>query len=57
MATTTSFAGHVGGPQSEVISQQLHDERRVLVRLFTQRVQLRDSVVERRLRQSTRSVR
>ena len=39
-------AGPVRGPEREVVAQELHDERRVLVALLVQRVQLRDSVVE-----------
>lgn len=37
---------HVGGPEGEVIAQQLHDEGAVLVRLLAQRVQLRDRLVK-----------
>lgn len=36
----------IGGPQSEVVPQQLHDQRRVLVRVLVQGVQLRDRVIE-----------
>ena len=36
----------VGGPQGQVVPQQLHDERAVLVRVLVQGVQLGDSVVE-----------
>ena len=52
-----TFALHVRRPQCEVISQQLHDQCRVLVRLLTQCVQLRDRVVERGLRQPASAVR
>ena len=38
--------GPVRGPEREVVPQELHDERRVLVALLVQRVQLRDGVVE-----------
>lgn len=48
---------HVGGPQRQVVAQQLHDQRRILVALLRQRVQLRDSVVERGLGQPARSIR
>ena len=34
------------GPEGEVVAQQLHDERRVLVRLLVERVELGDGVVE-----------
>ena len=39
-------AGPVRGPEGEVVAQELHDERRVLVALLVQRVQLSDGVVE-----------
>ena len=41
-----SRVGHLG-PQREVVAQELHDERGVLVRLFAQRVEVRDRVVKR----------
>lgn len=34
-------------PQGQVVPQQLHDQRRVLVRVLVQGVQLSDRVVER----------
>jgi len=37
---------HVGGPEGEVVAKKLHDERRVLVRLLAQRVELGDGLVE-----------
>ena len=40
-------AGPVRGPEREVVPEELHDERRVLVAILVQRVQLRDGVVER----------
>lgn len=52
-----AVALHVGRPQREVVPQQLHDERRVLVALLRQRVQLGDGIVERRLGQPARAVR
>ena len=42
-----SLSGRVGRPQGEVVAQQLHDERAVLVGVLVQRVQLGDGVVER----------
>ena len=48
-ARVTAFLvvpGRVRGPQGEVVSQQLHDQRRVLVTVFVQRVQLGDCVIE-----------
>ena len=41
-----SLKGHLG-PKGEVVPQELHDERGVLVRLFAQRVEVRDRVVKR----------
>ena len=40
---------HVTGPEREVVPEELHDERGVLVALLRQRVQLRDGVVKGRL--------
>ena len=37
---------HVRGPEGEVVTQQLHDEGAVLVRLLAQGVQLRDGLVK-----------
>lgn len=48
---------HVAGPQREVVTQQLHDQRAVLVAFLGEGVQLRDRVVEGRLGQATRPVR
>ena len=42
----TLVALGVGGPQGEVVPQQLHDERGVLVAVLVQGVQLGDGVVE-----------
>ena len=36
----------IGGPQGEVVAQELHDEGRVLVRLLVEGVELGDRVVE-----------
>mmetsp|Transcript_8933 Transcript_8933/g.19467 ORF Transcript_8933/g.19467 Transcript_8933/m.19467 type:complete len:310 (-) Transcript_8933:383-1312(-) len=41
-----SVGAIVGGPQREVVAQQLHDERRVLVALLVELVQLGDGGVE-----------
>lgn len=38
---------HVRRPQGQVVPEQLHDQRAVLVRLLAQRVQLGDGLVER----------
>jgi hypothetical protein len=37
---------HVGRPQCEVVAQELHNERAVLVGLLAQRVQLSNSLIE-----------
>ena len=54
---TVIIGVHVGGPERQVVAQQLHDERRVLVGLLAQRVQLGDRVVERRLGQPAGALR
>jgi len=51
-----ALVGLVRGPQGEVVSEQLHDQGGVLVRLLRQRVQLRDRVIERLLGEVTGSV-
>ena len=51
-----TFGLHLGGPEGEVVAQELHDERRVLVALLVERVELRDRLVERALRQLARAV-
>ena len=48
---------HVGGPQCQIVSQQLHDQGRVAVTLLAQRVQLGDCVIECTLCQLASSVR
>lgn len=48
---------HVTRPQREVVPEQLHDERAVLVALLAKGVQFRDGVIESRFGQSTRAVR
>ena len=42
---------HVRSPEGKVVTEQLHDEGRVLVALLRQRVELSNSVVERLLRE------
>lgn len=42
-----AVALRVRRPEREVVPQELHDQRRVLVRVLVQRVQLRDRVVKR----------
>jgi hypothetical protein len=37
---------HVRGPECEVVPQELHDERGVLVTVFIQRVKFRNGIVE-----------
>mmetsp|Transcript_30500 Transcript_30500/g.85404 ORF Transcript_30500/g.85404 Transcript_30500/m.85404 type:complete len:208 (-) Transcript_30500:264-887(-) len=48
---------HVRGPQREVVPQELHDQRAVLVRVFPESVQLRDGLVEGVLGQVARPLR
>ena len=40
------LGGLVGGPQGEIVSKELHDEGRVLVRLLVEGVELGDGIVE-----------
>ena len=51
-----TFGLHVRRPEREVVPEELHDERRVLVALLGQRVQLRDGVVEGSLGEAARAV-
>ena len=55
-ACPLTFGLHVRRPEREVVPEELHDERRVLVALLGQRVQLRDGVVEGRLGEAARAV-
>ena len=48
---------HVGSPQSQIVPQQLHDERRILVGLLGQGVQLGDGIVKGLLGQVAGAVR
>ena len=41
-----NLVGLVGGPQGQVVPEQLHDERRVLVGFLGQRVQLGDGIIK-----------
>lgn len=41
------ISGRVRGPQSKVVSEQLHNKRRVLVGVLVQGVQFGDGVIER----------
>jgi hypothetical protein len=56
-AYTRRLTYQVRGPQSEIVAEELHDERGVLVGLLVERVELGDGVVEGRLGQATRSIR
>lgn len=47
LAALSSGVLHVGGPQREVVPQQLHDQGAVLVGLLAQGVELGDGLVER----------
>ena len=44
-----ALALHVGGPEGQVVPEQLHDESGVLVTLLRQGVQLSDGVIKCRL--------
>lgn len=50
LLTRFAVALHVRSPEGQVVPQQLHDERGILVGLLGQSVQLGNGVVERRLR-------
>lgn len=41
-----SVSGDVGGPEGEVITEELHDDGRVLVRVLREVVELGDGIVE-----------
>ena len=44
---------HVGCPEGKVVTQQLHDESRVFVTIFTEGVKFGDGVVESSFSQAT----
>ena len=46
LSAVLAVSGGVGGPEGQVVTQQLHDQRRVLVTVLVEGVQLRDGVVE-----------
>ena len=46
LVLTRSLLVIVAGPEGEVVAEQLHNERRVLVALLVERVELRDGLVE-----------
>lgn len=41
-----ALALHVGGPEGQVVPEQLHDQSRVLVTLLRQGVQLSNGVIK-----------
>ena len=47
IAGVSVVAGRVRRPEGEVVSEQLHDKRRVLVAVFVEGVELSDGFVER----------
>ena len=51
-----TFSLHVRGPEREIVSEELHDERGVLVALFGEGVQLCYGVVEGGFGQPARTV-
>ena len=50
------FRIHVGCPESQVVTEQLHNERRVLVAFFAQSIKLGDRIIERLLREMASTV-
>lgn len=38
--------GSIRGPQGEIVPQQLHDERGILVRVLIQSIELSNSIIE-----------
>ena len=46
LSAVLAVSGGVGRPEGQVVTQQLHDQRRVLVTVLVEGVQLRDGVVE-----------
>ena len=52
-----TFGLHVRRPECEIVPEELHDERRIFVTFFGERVQLGDGIVEGGFRQTTRAIR
>ena len=50
------ISGNVRGPEGKVISQKLHDDSGVLVRVLREVVQLSNGIIERLLRQLARLI-
>ena len=47
IAGITVVTGRVRRPEGEVVSEQLHDKRRILVAVLVEGVELGDSLIER----------
>ena len=52
-----TFGLHVRCPEGKIVSEELHDQRRIFVAFFGQSVQLGDRVVKGGLGKATRAVR
>ena len=52
-----TFGLHIRRPECEIVPEELHDERRIFVTFFGERVQLGDGIVEGGFRQTTRAIR
>jgi hypothetical protein len=48
---------HVAGPERQVVSEELHDQRRILVALLRERVEFGNRIVKRLLGEVARTVR
>ena len=46
LTAVITISGSVRGPEGQVVTQELHDQRRVLVAVLVQSVQLGDSIVK-----------
>ena len=51
-----TVSGGIGRPQRQVVAEQLHDERAVLVRVLVERIKLGDGIVERLLGKLARAI-
>jgi hypothetical protein len=46
LTTVITISGSVRGPEGQVVTQELHDQRRVLVAVLVQGVQLGDGIIK-----------
>lgn len=51
IAGVTVVTGRVRRPEGEVVSEQLHDKRRILVAVLVEGVELSDGLIERLLKE------